>query len=402
MPEAIVVGSGIAGPLAAIGLQQAGVRATVYEAYPEGAAWSAGAWLTVAVNGLAAMRALGVHDAVKAAGFPSEVIEFASGTGKYLGALPIGGRLSDGTVTHTMKRADLYRTVSRAAADRGIRFEYEKRFVSAESTDKGVVARFEDGTEARADFLIGADGVHSRVRAAIDPDAPRPRFIGLGDIGGFVPAGSTSLPPGRYCMVFGARCFFGYTVAPSGETWWFANPPRERELSHEALSSTDWRAHLLELFARDRGPMCDLIDRTPGTLVSTNQYDLPTVERWHAGRMLVLGDAAHAASPSSGQGVSMAAEDAVALAVCVREHADLDEALAAFVVARKSRAERVVAHGRRSASMKAPGPVGRVLRDFMLPMIFRRQARAGARELAWLYDHQLDWQPARAAGTAER
>lgn len=198
-------------------------------------------------------------------------------------------------------------------------------------------------------------------------------------------------------MVFGTRCFFGYTVSPTGEVWWFANPPRAREESREALAKADWRAHLCELFVGDRGPMLDLIERTPGKLTSTNQYDLGTVPHWHgrghAGRMSILGDAAHAAAPSSGQGVSMAAEDAVALAICVRDHRDPTDALAAFAAARRARAERVVAHGRRYANMKAPGPVGRIVRDFSLPVIFRRQARVGTRALDWLFDHQLEGSP---------
>lgn len=392
--HALIIGGGIAGPLAAIGLQQLGVRTTVYEAYPPSAVTN-GAWLTVAVNGLAAMRALGVHEEVKAVGFPSELIEFSSGTGKHLGALPIGGKLSDGTVTHTMKRADLCRVLREAAALRGVRFEYGKRLRHAVSEAGGVVAQFEDGSEARGDTLIGADGVHSRVRDIIAPNAPQPRFIGLGGIGGFAPHATSTLPPGRYCMVFGTRCFFGYTVAPSGEVWWFANPPRARELTNEELGQTDWRACLYELFARDRGPMLDLIEHTPGTLVSTNLYDLEAVPRWQAGRMLVLGDAAHAASPSSGQGVSMAAEDAVALAVCVRDRTDPTEALAAFVATRKKRAQRVVEYGRRYSSMKAPGPIGRILRDFALPLMFRRQARAGSQAFRWLFDHPLPGTPIR-------
>lgn len=392
--RALVIGGGIAGPLAAIGLQQLGVHTTVYEAYPEGAVAN-GAWLTVAVNGLTAMRTLGVHASVKAVGFASEVIEFSSGTGKHLGALPIGGRLSDGTVTQTMKRADLCQVVRDAAAMRGVRFEYGKRLRTAVSVAGGVVAQFEDGSEARGDILVGADGVHSRVRNIIDPNAPRARFIGLAGIGAFAPPPVSALPPGRYCMVFGKRCFFGYTVAPSGEIWWFANLPRPRELTHDELLHTDWRAELNQLFASDRGPMLDLIHRTPGTLVATNLYDLTAVPGWQAGRMVVLGDAAHAASPSSGQGVSMAAEDAVALAVCVRDHADPADALAAFVVTRKKRAQRVVEYGRRYSSMKAPGPIGRALRDFALPLMFRHQSRAGSRAFKWLYDYALPGTPIR-------
>src|SRR5262245_13407026 len=113
---AIVIGSGIGGPLVALALHNAGVSATVYEAYPESAGLTTGLWLTMAVNGISALRTLGADAAVMRAGFASETIEFASGTGKPLGSLPIGGRLDDGSLTHTLKRADLLAALQRVAA----------------------------------------------------------------------------------------------------------------------------------------------------------------------------------------------------------------------------------------------------------------------------------------------
>lgn len=387
---AIIIGGGIAGPLTAIGLRQAGIAATVYEAYEQSSGLTAGAWLTVAVNGLAAMRSLGVHELVKQRGFASESIEFASGTGKLLGALPIGGRLADGTVTHTIKRSELYRIMGEVAQREGVRILHGKRLVDAQQLDDAVVARFSDGSEARADMLIGADGVHSRTRKLIDAAAPEPCYMGLQNVGGFAVGCSSGLRERSYRMTFGKRCFFGYTVAPSGEVWWFANPPSARELTRSELAQLDWRAHLLELFSADRGPMRELIQNTPGKLVGTNQYDLPNVPAWQRDRLLILGDAAHAASPSSGQGVSMAAEDALALTLCLREHGDPRTAFSAFVQARRARAERVVAHGRRRTDMKTVGPVGRMVRDLFLAQLFRLRSKQGVQSLAWLYEHRLE------------
>ena len=108
MKHALIIGGGLAGPLVAIALDEANVPCAAYEASPEGAAVGVGAWLTVAVNGLHAMHSLGVGQQVIAQGFPSRDITLLSGTGKPLGVVPIGGELPDGTVTHTMKRADLH------------------------------------------------------------------------------------------------------------------------------------------------------------------------------------------------------------------------------------------------------------------------------------------------------
>jgi 2-polyprenyl-6-methoxyphenol hydroxylase-like FAD-dependent oxidoreductase len=105
--------------------------------------------------------------------------------------------------------------------------------------------------------------------------------------------------------------------------------------------------------------------------------------------MLIIGDAAHAASPSSGQGASMAIEDGLVLGKCLRDNTDPDIAFAEFERIRRGRVERVVAHGRRNGTGKTPGPVGRAVRDLMLRLIFSRPQPTGA--MGWLHDHRIDW-----------
>jgi FAD-dependent urate hydroxylase len=393
--KALIIGGGIAGPVTAMALQRAGIDSVVYEAYDTSAGLDAGAFLTVAVNGLDVLRTLDVHEPVLDAGFPTRNIEFFSGTGKRLGEVSIGGTLPDGTATHTIKRADLYRVLHDEAIRRGIRIEHGKRLVDAETTpDGGVVARFEDGTRATGDLLIGADGIHSRTRRIIDPDAPEPRYTGLGNIGGFTRNASVDTKPGIYVMVWGKRAFFGYTVSPSGEIWWFANPPSTRELTRAELAATtteQWKQRLLSLFADDATPAVEIIKATTGELPGTNQYDMPSVPTWYRGPMIIVGDAAHATSPASGQGASMAIEDAVVLAKCLRDLPDIQQAFAAYEQLRRKRVEHVVAQGARSSSGKAAGPIARVLRDLMLPVILKRVASSGERSLAWMYGYHIDW-----------
>ena len=387
----MIIGGGIAGPTVAMALQRAGIGSTVYEASPADAA-GAGLFLTVAVNGLDALRTLDAHRPVMDAGFPSKDIVLVSGTGKRLGEVPIGGTLPDGTVTHTVKRADLYRVLSEEARRRGIRIEHGKRLLDAEPTpDGGVVARFGDGTHAVGDLLIGTDGIHSRTRQIIDPAGPPPRYTGLGNIGGFARTPVVTAKPGAYVMMFGKRAFFGYTVSPSGEVWWFANPPSAGELTREelaSLTSDHWKARLIALFADDAGPAVEIIRSTTSWPPGTNQYDMPTVPTWWRGSMVIIGDAAHAAAPSSGQGASMAMEDALVLATCLRDRPDTARAFAAFEQRRRPRVERVVAYGARSSSGKAAGPIARVIRDLVLPIVLKRVA---TQSQAWLFGHHIDW-----------
>jgi 2-polyprenyl-6-methoxyphenol hydroxylase-like FAD-dependent oxidoreductase len=124
-------------------------------------------------------------------------------------------------------------------------------------------------------------------------------------------------------------------------------------------------------------------------LAADNTHDLPTVPVWHRGALIVIGDAAHAPSPSSGQGASMALEDAVVLAKCLRDMSGIQEAFTAFEGLRRRRVERVVAHGARTSSTKAAGPISRVLRDLALPFVFRYLVTE--KSSAWLYDHHIDW-----------
>jgi FAD-dependent urate hydroxylase len=145
----------------------------------------------------------------------------------------------------------------------------------------------------------------------------------------------------------------------------------------------------VDLFAADDTPAVELIEATQGTLSGWATYDLPSVPTWHRGSMVVIGDAAHATAPSSGQGASMAIEDAIVLAKCLRDLPDVPRAFAAYEQLRRRRVERIVAHGERTSNSKAAGPFGRVLRDLMMPMILKRAANGGA--LAWMHDYHIDW-----------
>jgi 2-polyprenyl-6-methoxyphenol hydroxylase-like FAD-dependent oxidoreductase len=114
---ALVIGGGIAGPVAAMALQKAGIQATVYEARPRGAE-GIGVFLTIASNGIDALRTIEADGPVLAAGFPTPGITLRSTTGKHLGAARAGLPLADGTTSHTLKRADLYQAIHDQATAR--------------------------------------------------------------------------------------------------------------------------------------------------------------------------------------------------------------------------------------------------------------------------------------------
>ena len=390
---AIIIGGGIAGPTAALALHRAGIDATVYEAHTTGAD-GVGAFLTLAANGIDALRVIDADEGALAAGFATPTITLRSCSGKRRGEARTGGTLADGTVSHTLKRGDLYRALHRAAAARDIRVELGRRLVAAESNGVGVRARFADGREARADMLIGCDGINSTVRRIVDPRAPQPTYAGLLNTGGYARGVQVNSTPGGYEMIFGKRAFFGYAAAPTGQVWWFANLPHRQEPTSEELAEAAGerlRHRLLELFANDAGPATALIEATPELTRTHPIHTVSHLPLWQQERMIVLGDAAHAPSPSSGQGASLAIEDAVLLAKCLQQAAATEEAFARLEALRRPRVKRIIKWAARVNSSKAAGPVGRAIRDAVMPTVLRLTADNKAQRQ--IHDYRIDWDP---------
>jgi 2-polyprenyl-6-methoxyphenol hydroxylase-like FAD-dependent oxidoreductase len=261
--------------------------------------------LTVATNGLDALRALGADEPIRAAGFATGWVRLYSDRGKRLGVLPLGGADPNGLTTQTIKRARLHDALRAEAGRRGIEIGFGKHLTETEESDEGVVARFADGSEQAADVLIAADGIHSTIRQKIDPTAPTPRYVGLVNFGGYTRDASTGSPPGVWHMIFGRRAFFGSVEDPSGGTVWFANVPRPA-VSERERADTRWvngsssrscsRVTRLRLGSITAGSLELAGDNTP-----TSAPCRPGT----TGSMIIIGDAAHAPAPTSGQGASI-------------------------------------------------------------------------------------------------
>lgn len=385
---ALVIGGGIAGPVAAMALRKAGIRATVHEAYSTSAD-GVGGGLSIAANGLNALSVIGADEPVLRIGEPMPGMVIQSGTGKVLGefaALP-GQRPAQ-----FVWRADLYRALYDEASARGIAIEHGRRLVALTDGPDAVTAHFADGTEATADILIGADGLRSTVRGLIDPNAPAPRYTGLASFAAEL--ADTGLPStdGKMHMVFGKRAFLGYLSRPDGTGGWFVNLPRKDPMTlaeHRATAPEEWLRILRETFADDPIPAAGMIARTdPDRLLIVGPMeDIPSVPIWSKGRVVLIGDAAHPTSPSSGQGASLAIESAVELARCLRTLPH-GEAFAAYEDLRRARAERIIRLGARTNRDKAAGPVGRVIRDAVMPVLMKMMK---PEKMAWQFDYRIDW-----------
>jgi 2-polyprenyl-6-methoxyphenol hydroxylase-like FAD-dependent oxidoreductase len=257
----------------------------------------------------------------------------------------------------------------------------------------GVIARFSDDSTARADVLIGADGIRSTVRSMIDPTAPSPRYTGLLGLGGWTTGGDVESTNANYHMIFGKEAFFGYEASDDGRISRFANLPHRDPLTlaqAREVPPEQWLQVLRDAFAADRTPAAAIIGTTsPADLMIIGGLEImPSAPVWSRSRAVLVGDAAHVPSPSSGQGASMAIEGAIELARCLRD-LPYEEAFAAYEGLRRGRVRRIIELAARTNSHKAAGPIARRLRDVIMPLAMKL---AKPEKTAWQYNHHIDWE----------
>ena len=394
---AMVVGCGIAGPVTAMFLARAGIDPVIYEAH-ETPSDCAGSFLMVTPNGLGVLRTLGVLDELVPHGLPCDGMVMWNSQGRRLGQVrhDLVHHDHDGSAPGSLmiRRGLLHKVLREEAVRRGVPVEFGKRLADVQiDGPHQVVARFEDGTRATADCLIGCDGIHSRTRRAIDPQAPGASYIGRVNAGGFLCNPEIAPTPNVLNLTLGRRAFFGHLVRPNGEVYWFSDlaypgEPTRREL--DAISREVWKERLLELHRDDRAPIPDIVRGLRGEFGVYPLCDVPALPTWHRGPVALVGDAAHATSPYGGQGASMAMESAIVVAKCLRDMPDPARAFAAYQRLRKDRAEKLVRLARRNGRHnKITGPLAMHVRDIVMPFVLKTTANARAR--SWVYSYTVDW-----------
>jgi 2-polyprenyl-6-methoxyphenol hydroxylase-like FAD-dependent oxidoreductase len=365
-PRVLVIGGGAGGAAVALALHKAEITTSVYEAHPHSTEHY-GAYLSVQSNGMDALRAIDADQVVASAAFPSRAVEVFSGVdGRHLGGVRYDGD-SGGSV---LTRAELARVLQTEAVRRGIAVEHGRRLVGIEATADGVSIRFADGGTAEGDLVVGADGVWSQVRTFIDPAAPSPCYLGHVVAFGHASTVPEPTPPDAGYFYRGRHAAYGYRSFRDGTTRWYASltmPELPPAVIH-GMSSTDWRRHVLKFVAEDPTPFVGVVEATDQGILGVNAYELPSLPSWYTRTAVLLGDALHASSSRFGQGSSMAFEDAVVLARCLRDTTNPTDAFRSYERARRFRVEDV-------ANLSAGRPPTHHPLD----------------DHSWLADHHLDW-----------
>ncbi|MEU9189014.1 FAD-dependent oxidoreductase [Streptomyces sp. NPDC048484] len=359
----LVIGGGIAGTAAALALHKAGSDVTVYEAHPDSAE-DIGAFLTLASNGMRALAQVGASAAVTAVGFPLRSMRVLDDTGAAVARVPLGEADDPLLRYRCLHRGELATALQAEAVRRGIDIRHGARLTSVQDAPDGVTAHFADGSTATGDLLVGADGLNSAVRQGFAP-AVQPCYAGQRVFYGYTghaPPEENAEDGERITMVRGSATAFGYAVSPDGETYWFARVAGEPLAADEIAHGTPahWRDLLLPLLRKDTTPAAGIVAATTDRVMVTNATEIPTGTPWRSGRTLTIGDAAHAASPATGQGASMALEDAVVLAKSLRDAPDTETALSLYESLRRPRVEEnVTVSGNISRGTPPPSRPGR-------------------------------------------
>lgn len=326
MKKVLIVGAGIAGCSAALALVQRGWEAVVIEKQPQWRFQSSG--IFVYSNGLNHFREIGAMQGLVDAGFP-----IACGRNVYLDQ--DGRHLVDVTYPSLgsppapailgIKRAEMHRVLSAQLDALGVPVQLGTTVQALQQDGGDVQVSFSDGRTAAFDLVVGADGIRSGLRALLWPEV-QPRYSGFG-VWRSVHRRPPALVDKIMMMGLGKRLgimpisqerlyIFGTVPLPQG-TWF--DPAR-------------WPETMRESFAEFGGPVRPFLDEISAdsevlyTAVEEVVMPLP----WHKGRVVLIGDAAHASTPFMGQGGALAVQDAVVLARLLADGVPVPAALAAF------------------------------------------------------------------------
>ncbi len=377
--RAIVVGGGIGGLAAAIGLARRGWRVEVLER--AAVAGDAGSGLGLWPNGVRALDALGVGERVRARAMVETEGGVRDRAGRWMSktdTAELARRYGPMVVIH---RADLFRILRDALPADALRLGVT---VTGVEDHGGRVRVAHSEGVSEADLVVGADGLRSRVRDAVCPRARGPEYAGY-TVWRMVTRPVPKLHSGGETWGRGER--FGVVPLTDGRVYIYGavNAP-EGEWSPDG----EW-AEVRRRFGAWHDPIPALLDAVdPEAVLRHDIYDLPPLRTFVRHRIALLGDAAHAMTPNVGQGANQALEDAAALVALLDRH-PIETALTTYDRLRRPHTQAIVRRSRRvGAVAQWSWPPATMLRDTVVRLT---PGRAGLGALAPILDWRLPGAP---------
>nr|WP_295741942.1 FAD-dependent oxidoreductase [uncultured Acidocella sp.] len=360
--NSLVIGGGFAGMAAAIELAKRGMRVELVEIDPGWRAYGAGISLGGAT--LRALKTLGILDEFLRVAHASDGVDIRTPAGALIGQLPTprlaGPDVPGGAGVMRPVLAGVLAAATRAA---GVAVRLGVSFSSITQTETGVEVAFTDGGTGRYDLLIGADGLYSKVRTALFPDAPAPSYSGQGVWRAVLPR-----PPeiARCTMWMGDRVKPGVNPVSAEEMYLFVTEDRA---AHERLDPAGFVDHLRALLAPFPDPALQAIRAELGARSQIIYRPLEglLLKSWYQGRVVLVGDAVHATTPHLASGACIGIEDGIVLAEELAGGGGIEAALARFQARRWERCRMVVENSARLGVIERTGgdkaEHARIMRD---------------------------------------
>ena len=335
----LVVGGGIAGMCAAIELRKRGVEVDLVEADPEWRVYGAG--ITISAPSLRAFERIGVLEAILEQGAASEGLDLFLANGTPLGPIP-GLAAAGSTISASagILRPALARILGDATVAAGTRVRLGTTFSAPSLSDA-----------TKYDLVIGADGIQSKVRSALFPEAPKPRYTGQVCWRAVVPRPA---PLQRAAMYIGGKIKAGIVPVSKDEMYLFFLEARD---TPDHIDAGQWPDLLRQALAEFSGPIATIREcLTPASrIVYRPLFALMMPKPWHQGRTVLIGDAAHATTPHLASGAGLAVEDAIVLAEELERAQSCEEALHRFTARRYERCRLVVENSVRLGDIERGG-----------------------------------------------